>query len=149
MPAFGNRSQEKLDSCHEDIQKVLNEAIKFFDFSVLEGIRSNMRQMSLYQEGKSQLDGVERRSKHQADDGISMAVDIMPYYKGFNAFVSENGPKSFYHLAGIILGIADRMFAAGEIEHQFRWGGNWDRDSDLFGDSNFFDLPHFELIKPL
>ena len=34
MPTFGTRSLLQLETCHEDIRRVLNEAIKHADFSV-------------------------------------------------------------------------------------------------------------------
>lgn len=149
MYNFGKRSKSRLDTCHEDIVKVLEATIKVHDFSVLEGLRTAEKQAEYFRDGKSQLDGVNRKSKHQDDgSGKSKAVDIMPYYKGFNAFTSENGAKSFYYLAGLVQGIAQKLYDAGEIKHELRWGGNWDSDMDFFSDSTFFDLPHFELIKP-
>jgi len=150
MYKFGPTSQERLKTCHQDLQLILNTVIKIYDFSVLEGIRSDNRQLKLFNEGKSTLDGIEHKSKHQANkDNVSMAVDIMPYYKGFNPFQSENGPKSFYFLAGIMIATAHQLFNEGKITHLLRWGGNWDSDMDFFSDSNFFDLPHFELVKGL
>jgi peptidoglycan L-alanyl-D-glutamate endopeptidase CwlK len=148
MYNFGKRSKEKLYTCHKDLIKIMEEAIKFHDFSIIEGIRTTKRQQELYSDGKSQLDGIHKLSKHQDHgDGVSHAVDIMPYYKGFNPFTSENGPKSFYYLAGLVQGIAKKLYEDGEISHILRWGGNWDSDMDFFNDSHFFDLPHFELIK--
>ena len=148
MYSFGRKSKERLETCHQDIQAILKEVIKYYDFSVLEGIRSDERQLQLFADGKSQLDGIIKRSKHQdSGDGVSMAVDIMPYKKGFNPFQSENGPKSFYYLAGLIQSTAQQLYKQGTITHVIRWGGNWDSDMDFFDDSNFFDLPHFELIS--
>ena len=150
MYTFGKSSQSNLDSCHVDIQKILNEAIKIVDFSIIEGLREDARQVELFNDGKSQLNGVSSRSKHQDNgSGLSMAVDIMPYYKGFNSFTNESGPKFFYYLAGHIIAIADKLYRDGTISHKLRWGGNWDSDMDLFQDSNFFDLPHFELTSGL
>lgn len=153
MYKFGKRSKKSLGTCHEDLQTILNEIIKFYDFSIIEGIRTTKRQKQLYSEGKSKLDGVNRRSKHQGKKDkngniVSFAVDIMPYYKGFNPFTDKNGNKSFYYLAGLVQGIAQKLYTEGKIKHLIRWGGNWDSDMDFFGDSSFFDLPHIELIKP-
>ena len=148
MYRFGKKSKKKLKTCHRDIQTILNEVIRFYDFSVLEGIRTTERQQKLFAEGRTTLDGINKLSKHQHPSGVSHAVDIMPYYKGFNAFSSENGPKSFYYMAGLVQGIARKLYDEGKITHIIRWGGNWDSDMDFFDDSSFFDLPHFELIKP-
>jgi len=148
MYKFGKKSREKLDTCHPDIIKIMEEVIKIYDFSILEGIRTTKRQQKYFKTGKSQLDGINRLSKHQDQgDGLSHAIDIMPYYKGFNPFQSENGPKSFYYLAGLVQGIAHKLYSEGKISHLIRWGGNWDSDMDFFSDSSFFDLPHVELVK--
>jgi len=34
----------------------------------------------------------------------------------------------------------------GKLGVELVWGGNWDRDQEL-GDSNFDDLPHFQLVR--
>ena len=39
MPKFGNRSKQRLETCHEDLQEIFNEVIKYFDCSVLCGHR--------------------------------------------------------------------------------------------------------------
>jgi len=170
MPKFGKRSKRNLETCHRDLRIICNEAIKYFDFSVIYGIRSEEEQFKLFNEGKSQLDGIHKKSKHQGrkceklDAGVdeehkiltdedgdaiaSFAVDLMPYYKGFNPFTNESGTKLFYYQAGLIMGIAARLYEEGKIKHTLRWGGNWDNDMDFFGDSHFFDLPHFELVIP-
>lgn len=153
MYRFGNKSASQLSTCHKDIQIILNEAIKIYDFSVLEGIRTSTRQMMLFKDGKSTLDGVNKKSKHQGRGDsqgniVSYAVDLYPYYKGFDAFNDKNGDKMFYYMAGIIMAIAEKLLEEKRISHRLRWGGNWDDDMDFFQDSNFFDLPHFELVKP-
>lgn len=147
MYSFGKTSSSRLATCHRDIQVIMNHVIKYHDFSVLEGVRSAERQQELFNDGKSQLDGITKLSKHQPDeDGISRAIDIMPYYKGFNPFTDSNGEKSFYYLAGLVKAAAEELLRNGEINHEIRWGGNWDSDMDFYNDSNFFDLPHFELV---
>lgn len=153
MYNFGEKSLAQLTTCHIDIQTIMNEVIKFYDFSILEGIRTAERQQLLFAEGRSKLDGVNKLSKHQGkldDDGelVSYAVDIMPFYKGFNPFVDKNGDKSFYYMAGLIMASAEMLYNENKISHLLTWGGNWDNDLDFFSDSSFFDLPHFQLRKP-
>ena len=55
MPRFGRRSKERLSTCHEDLQDLFNEVIKYVDCSVLEGHRSGERQDKLYEEGKTKV----------------------------------------------------------------------------------------------
>ena len=39
MAKFGRKSRERLETCHEDLQDLFNEVVRFFDCSVLEGHR--------------------------------------------------------------------------------------------------------------
>ena len=55
MPKFGSRSRSKLETCHEDLQKVFNEVIKHFDCSILEGTRPQEVQDEYYRTGKSKV----------------------------------------------------------------------------------------------
>lgn len=141
--SFGEKSLSKLSTCHPDIQKILNELIKIYDFSVLEGERSLETQQKYFAEGKSKLDGVNKKSKHQSSP--SMAVDIMPYKKGTNAFSgSELDNRRFYVMMGMVKAISMRLKEEGHISHSVRFGMDWDGD-DTFNDQTFHDLPHFEL----
>ena len=151
--SFGQTSMNKLKTCHKDIQKILLEAIKIIDITVLEGIRSTERQQQLFEEGRSKIDGINIKSKHQGkldEDGnlVSYAIDIYPYIKGEDPF--DNNPKNlarYYYMMGIIDSIAHKLYEKGEISHLVRFGLDWDGDH-LFTDQNFDDLPHFELVKP-
>lgn len=144
MASFGSKSQERLSTCHEDMQKICNFVIRFYDFSVLEGVRETARQQQLFAEGKSKLDGITKKSKHQPnEDGVSMAVDVAPYPIDFS-----DEPKTlarFYFLMGMMKMAAEMLYDAGEITHRLRFGLDWDMDNS-FTDQNFDDLPHMELI---
>lgn len=131
MPKVGEQSLKRLDTCDERIQKVLNEVIKHYDFMILEGTRTVEQQQQYYKEGKSKLDGINQKSKHQSYP--SLAVDIAPYP------IDWNDSKRFYYLAGLVIATANSMGI------KLRWGGDWDSDGD-FKDNNFNDLPHFELV---
>lgn len=131
MPKFGEQSLKRLDTCDERIQKVLNEVIKHYDFMILEGTRTVEQQQQYYKEGKSKLDGINKKSKHQSYP--SLAVDIAPYP------IDWNDSKRFYYLAGLVIATANSMGI------KLRWGGDWDSDGD-FKDNTFNDLPHFELV---
>jgi len=39
MPKYGSESKAKLATCHPDLQKIYNEAIKYCDITILEGTR--------------------------------------------------------------------------------------------------------------
>jgi peptidoglycan L-alanyl-D-glutamate endopeptidase CwlK len=144
---FGKRSRSRLDTCHPDLIMIMEEAIKVFDFSILEGIRTTEKQQEYFETGRSKLDGIHKLSKHQDHgDGLSYAIDIMPYAKGENAFSGQ--PKDiarFYCLGGIVKMAAFKLLQDGKISHGIRWGADWN-SNNLFNDQNFDDLPHFELI---
>ena len=141
---FSEKSLANLKTCHEDIQKILVELIGMYDFSVIEGHRDKATQLKYYREGKSKLDGITKKSKHQSFP--SMAVDIMPYKKGTNAFSGkELDERRFYMMMGMVKAIADKLLIQGKISHRVRFGLDWDGD-DTFADQTFHDLPHFELV---
>lgn len=141
---FSKKSRTRLETCHPDIQAICNEVIKAYDFSVLGGHRTLETQRAYFNEGKSKLDGIHKKSKHQASP--SMAVDIMPYKKDTNAFSGhEKDDRRFYMLMGMVKAVAARLKEEGKITHDVRFGLDWDGD-DTFRDQTFDDLPHFELI---
>jgi len=146
MAQFGKTSQERLNTCHQDLQKICNEAIKTIDFSVLEGKRLDELQYKYFEEGKSKLDGINEKSKHQVTEERpkSEAVDVAPYPIDFKNDLKHRA--RFYMLAGVFFQAAATLLEKGEISHELRWGGDWDSDKD-FEDQSFDDLPHFELIK--
>ncbi len=150
MANFGERSLSNLDTCHEDIKLILGQAIQYYDFSVICGIRNTAEQQRLFHDGKSQLDGINRKSKHQGrpnEDGeiVSFAVDIMPYKSGTNAFSGdEKDNRRFYYLMGIIKAISEHLLTQGFITHKVTFGLDWDGD-DIYKDQNFDDMPHVQI----
>ena len=130
MPKFGRKSKERLSTCHEDLQKVFNEVIKYVDCSVLEGHRNEERQNRFYDEGKTKLRYPDGR--HNADP--SKAVDVTPYPVDWK----DRERQTLF--AGFVLGIARGMGL------RLRWGGDWDQDFQVM-DNRFDDFPHFEIRK--
>mgnify|MGYP003116937898 FL=1 len=130
MPKFGKRSKQRLQGVDSKLINVLNEVCKYFDITVIEGIRSQERQNELVAQGKSKT----KFGKHVQ----GKAVDIAPYPIDWNA------RDDFHYLGGFVLGIASQMGI------NVRWGGDWS-DSSLSQnrrttkDNNFDDLVHFEL----
>ena len=130
MPKFGKRSRERLKGVDSKLVNVLNEVCKYFDITVIEGLRSQERQNELVAQGKSKT----KFGKHVA----GKAVDIDPYPIDWNA------RDDFHYLGGFVVGLADR------VGINIRGGGHWS-DSSLSQnrrttkDNNFDDLVHFEL----
>ena len=131
MPKFGKRSKERLKGVDAKLQNVMNEVVKYFDITIIEGLRSQERQNELVAQGKSKT----KFGKHV--DG--KAVDIAPYPIDWKA------RDDFHLLGGFILGVASQMGI------KIRWGGDWNASSLFQGkrttkDNNFDDLVHFEIL---
>ena len=136
MPKFGRRSRERLKGVDARLVSVLNEVVKYFDITVIEGLRSQERQNELVKQGKSKT----KFGKHVQ----GKAVDIAPYPIDWKA------RDDFHYLGGFVLGIAAKLGV------NVRWGGDWSSpslDKDVMAgreqrttkDNGFDDLVHFEI----
>jgi len=112
-----------------ELQEVLNEAIKHFDFSIVWGHRGMEDQNEAFRSGNSKLRWP--LSKHNALP--SRAVDIVPYPNGYDASYAE-----FYELATYVLG------AASALGVPLRWGGHWKNYTGR--GENDRDWAHYEII---
>ena len=130
MPKFGRRSRERLATCHEDLQDLFKEVIKYVDCSIIEGQRDKERQNKLYEEGKTKV----RYPNGRHNASPSRAADVVPYP------IDWDDRERFHLFAGFVLGIAQSM------EINIRWGGDWNKNFEV-DDNKFDDFPHFELIK--
>ena len=95
MPKLGKRSKSRLKGVDSQLINVLNEVCKYFDITVIEGLRSQERQNELVAQGKSKT----KFGKHVQ----GKAVDIAPYPIDWNA------RDDFHYLGGFVLGIASQM----------------------------------------
>lgn len=127
---FSSRSWENIEQLDARLQRVLVEAIKLKDFTVIEGHRVKERQDAMFRAGKSKLKWPD--SKHNSYP--SLAVDVAPYPIDWNDF------REFDYLAGLIIGIGKQMGIT------LRWGGDWNRNGQL-SDNRFNDLPHLEIVE--
>jgi hypothetical protein len=128
MYKYSQKSRDRLNTCHEDLQKVFNEVIKYIDCSVLEGHRDERRQEKLFSEGKTKVNYPMGRHNSKP----SRAVDVVPYP------VDWNDRERFHLFAGFVLGVARGMGVT------LRWGGDWNMNFEV-DDNKFDDFPHFEL----
>lgn len=135
MPYFGQTSMERLKTCHPNLQRILLEAIKYTDFTIVCGHRGKAEQEKAYREKRTQLDWPHSRHNSMP----SYAVDIAPWHTTA-PHIDWSDSEGFIYLAGIVKGVA---FMLG---YDLRWGGDWDDDHDQ-RDEKFRDLPHFELRK--
>lgn len=129
MPRFSRRSQDKLSTCHNDLQVLFNRIIQDFDCTILCGHRNRELQNQAFDEGRSQVQWPN--STHNQNP--SNAVDVAPYPIDWEAI------KRWYMFVGIVRGTATQMGI------NIRCGADWDGDM-IIKDQNFHDLPHFELI---
>jgi peptidoglycan L-alanyl-D-glutamate endopeptidase CwlK len=129
MPSFSRISREKLATCHHDLQAVMNEAIKYTDFSIICGYRGQKEQDDAFTKGLSKLKFPN--GKHNQDP--SLAVDIAPYP------IDWKDIKRFIELKEVIFQVA------GELGIHIRWGGDWNQNGSS-ADEKFLDLPHYELV---
>lgn len=139
---FSTTSKDRLSTCHDDIQKIMGIAISIsnIDFGIAEGHRSIEKQKEYFDAGKSKIDGVTRKGKHNYTP--SMAVDIYPYINGKAEWDNEH----LSYLAGIIHAVSEMLYLDGKISHRIRWGGNFNMNGIIL-EQSFDDTPHFELIK--
>lgn len=142
MANFSRESKSELETAHRDLQVISNFVIRYYDFKVLEGARSETRQENLYMRGKTQVRWPD--SKHnvgeEAGRDKSHAIDTTPWP------IDWQDRRRFVLLAGMFR-IAHRFLQDhGVLEYNLRWGGNWDMDEHL-DDQKFDDLGHFELVK--
>jgi len=126
MPSFGTRSKERLRGVDVKLRNVLNEVVKYYDITILEGMRTEARQKELVKKGAS------KTMKSKQIEG--KAVDIAPY-----PVPDWKNTDQFVFMAGRVMQEADRQKVA------IRWGGNWDRDNEVVTDQKFDDLVHFEV----
>ena len=128
MPRFGRRSRKNLETCHEDLQELFNQVIKYFDCTVIQGHRGKEEQNKYFDEGKSKVKYPNGR--HNASP--SNAVDVVPYP------IDWKDTDRMYYFSGFVKGIAAKLGIP------IRWGGDWNDNTEV-KDTNFKDLPHFEL----
>ena len=125
---YGRNSKRVLDSLAPRLQMVMLEAIKTYDFSLLEGYRTEVKQNEAFRTGRS----TKKFPKSKHNQFPSLAVDCAPYP------IDWKDEERFCVMAGHILSAAIRL------EVPIRWGGNWDSDNSLT-DERFRDYGHFEL----
>lgn len=127
---YSEVSKERLDTCDPRLRvlfaKVLADG---FDHSILEGHRNKVRQNSLFAEGKTQVQFPD--SLHNTFP--SKAVDAQCYP------IDWGDRERQTYFAGQVMATAQLLGIP------LRWGGDWDRDTEV-KDNSFDDLCHFEIV---
>lgn len=128
MPSFSPRSLKARKELALPLQKVVDAAIKEFDFTLLDAQRGRAEQERAFRAGYSKAHFGE--SAHNYKPAI--AFDAAPYPIDF-----DDIPR-FRVMAKTFLRIAKTLNVP------LRWGGDWDMDGD-WRDERFLDWGHFEL----
>ena len=129
MAEFSQSSIAKLETCHEDLQRLFYQVVNHFDCKVLEGHRGQIAQNIGFGSGNSQLKWPD--GKHNKIPSI--AVDVIPYP------VDWKDRERMSYFAGVVKGLAISM------NIKIRWGGDWNMDTQV-KDNKFDDMVHWELI---
>lgn len=127
MNKASKRTRDNLKGVNEKLVMLAGYALAISeqDFFVNEGLRSTAKQQEYFKTGASQLDGINKKSKHQ----LGRAIDV--YYVGWKNTDKANDPRweKVYE--------AFRT-AAANLHINIVFGANW---------KSFKDNPHIELAK--
>lgn len=120
--SLSRRSRQRLNGVHPDLVAVVERAIQItpVDFSVLEGMRSQQRQVALMAAGASRTLKSRHLTGHAVDLGAYVGGEIRwdwPLYRQIARAVKQ---------------------AARELKVAVEWGGDW---------KSFPDGPHFQLSR--
>lgn len=130
MPNFSKRSLTNLETCHHLLQDLAHEAIKHFDFSIIEGHRDKAKQMEAFANKSSKLKWP--RSKH--NQWPSEAFDAIPY--PFPGWKGTQSQAAFQAQAEAILAaweaLGDKTSGWKLTSAHVSWG---------------WDSPHFQIEK--
>ena len=143
MWILSKKSMANIITCHEDLQRIilLSAKISQVDFSITEGHRSIERQQLLFKEGKSKIDGITKKGKH--NEIPSMAFDFCAVVKDKPQLAYDE--KHLLYLVGIFTAAGEILLMQKDNKYKVRSGTNWDGDGELFYDQTFWDAPHIEL----
>lgn len=133
MPQFSAASLSRLEQLDPRLQMVCKEAIKHFDFVIVEGFRNQADQHKAFIEKRSKLDWPN--GKHNKFPSIAM--DLAPYPINWDLKDPVNH-RRWHYFIGYIIGVACGLGV------YLRSGHDWDCDGDL-DEHDFQDSPHFEL----
>lgn len=139
MPTFSEVSRQRLATCDLRLQDILNEVIKYVDFTILEGHRGREAQERAFADGKSKLH--YPHGKHNSLP--SRAVDIAPWLPDVR--IDWKDVVAMGRLMGFVQLIA--MQKGIKLRFGLDWDGDW-RTVDRDPDEDFLDAPHIELVDP-
>jgi len=141
---LGKRSKDNYNTLHPDLQKIIDMALKVsqVDFTIIEGERTVERQQKLFNEGKSKIDGINKKGKHNYSP--SLAFDFIAAVPNRKDLAFDK--NHLMYLVGVFTACGKHLLNECEITHRTRSGANWDMDGTLVYDQRFLDMPHIEII---
>ena len=121
MYKFGKRSKQRLESCHPELQRLLNAVmdLQVMDFTILCGHRTESEQNAILSKNTSVKWPNSRHNKTP-----SLAFDISPYPTNWDDI------DSFKELSFLV------MKCAQKLNIPIIYGGYWDKPKDY---------PHYQL----
>lgn len=135
MPTFSEKSKKELDTLDPRLKTVLEDAIQYIDFVIVEGHREQEAQDKAFATGRSKLPW----PKGNHNKKPSTAVDVAPYPIDWSD--KTDSIRRFCYLAGFIVSSGRRLGI------KLRWGADWNKNDDLRDEGNFRDWPHFEIVE--
>ena len=108
---LSDKSLKKLEGVHDDLQKVVKEAIKIsrVDFGVLEGFRTPERQKELYDQGRTKPGNIVTWTL-KSDHLWGLAVDLGAYSGGvYNPGDTPEELRLYDQIANAMLETAARL----------------------------------------
>lgn len=129
-------SLRNLDGVNPELVDVVKLAIQItkVDFGIPStgGYRTAAMQNKLFLDGKSQLDGFDKKSKHQT----GRAVDVFAWVDGAVSYDP-------HHLAMVACAM---LQAANKLGVNLAWGGHFASvNNKINGVQHGWDMPHFEV----
>ena len=164
MSSFGRKSESVKATINPLLAMLCDNVVKYFDISLINGLRRRPEQNRLYDVGLSQKQWPYSNHNVKDEDApfpdnLSMAVDATPYpipegwgdLRSQNAFARDLEWKErvkFYQMMAVFKFEWARLKEkyANLKDYELRFGADWDGDND-FRDQTFDDLPHIELKK--
>jgi peptidoglycan L-alanyl-D-glutamate endopeptidase CwlK len=133
--SFGIKSNLQRATLHPDLQAVLDEAIKTFNYSIDCGWRGKEAQDKAVRDKASKVNWPN--SRHNVTP--SEAADLLPY-----PFKQED----WKDLARFARMMGHVEAAAAKLGIPIELGMDWDMDSKTI-DESFKDFPHVQLKRPV
>lgn len=129
---FSKKSASELETCHEDLQMIMREVIKYYDFAITCGNRNEIDQNKAFESGVSKVKFPD--SDHNTLP--SLAIDVVPCpidWKDIQRF-----GEFIRFIQGFTLGRFNIKLQSG-----LDWNGDWRKNE------RFYDYPHLKLDSKL